>query len=60
MGVAVAVPVWVIVGVRVGVGVNVGVGEGGGAISGRLAVFPCTVAYWLHNQQVTEPFLIIQ
>ena len=60
MGVFVAVPVCVIVGVRVGVGVNVGVGEGGGTISGRLPVLPSTVAYRPHNQQVTEPFLMIQ
>jgi len=60
VGVFVGVPVCVIVGVMLGVGVNVGVGEGGGTISGRSAVLPVTVAYWPHNQQVTEPFWIIQ
>ena len=39
-----------------------GVGVGGGAYSGRPSVFPVTVAYWPHSQQVPEPLglLMIQ
>ena len=47
------------VGVNVTVGVNVsvgdGVGVGGTGYSARLEVFPVTVAYCPHNQQVPDP-----